>query len=105
MKRIEGSVVLRAELALGLVAAPRMHPLPELEPVVRGQAPRRPTAASAREVRLAGPGAGWTAWWSARQAHLGISGTSDLSASLVSLTVATLLTAAVTAPGTLRQRR
>jgi len=54
---------------------------------------------------FAGPGAGWTAWWSARQTDLGISGTSGLSASLVSLTVATLLTAAVTVPGTLRQRR
>jgi len=54
---------------------------------------------------FAGPGAGWTAWWSARQADLGISATNGLSASLVSLTVATLLTAAVTVPGALRQRR
>jgi len=42
-----------------------------------------------------GPGAGWTAWWSARQAQLGISPTNGLSASLVSLTVATVLTALV----------
>ena len=52
---------------------------------------------------FAGPGAGWTAWWSARQADLGISATSGLSASLVSLTVATVLTALVLVPG--RRRR
>ncbi len=41
---------------------------------------------------FSGPGAGWTAWWADRQADLGISATSGLSASIVSLTVASLLT-------------
>lgn len=45
---------------------------------------------------FSGTGAGWTSWWAARQADLGISPTNGLSASLVALTVATLLTAAVT---------
>jgi putative hydroxymethylpyrimidine transporter CytX len=49
-------------------------------------------------------GAGWTSWWSARQDDLGISATSGLSASLVSLTVASLLTVAVALPGALRAR-
>jgi NCS1 family nucleobase:cation symporter-1 len=48
-----------------------------------------------------GTGAGWTSWWAARPADLGISATSGLSASLVSLTVASLLTVAVA----LRARR
>ena len=52
-----------------------------------------------------GAGAGWTAWWAARQADLGISATNGLSASLVSLTVASLLTVAVALPGALRARR
>ena len=52
-----------------------------------------------------GTGAGWTSWWAARQADLGISATSGLSASLVSLTVASLLTVAVALPGALRVRR
>ena len=52
-----------------------------------------------------GAGAGWTAWWAARQADLGISATHGLSASLVSLTVASLLTVAVALPGALRARR
>ena len=52
-----------------------------------------------------GPGAGWTAWWGARQADLGISPTHGLSASLVSLTVATVLTALVTVPAAVRRRR
>lgn len=47
--------------------------------------------------------AGWTSWWAARQADLGISATNGLSASLVSLTVATLLTAAVLLPRALRR--
>jgi putative hydroxymethylpyrimidine transporter CytX len=52
-----------------------------------------------------GTGAGWTAWWGARQADLGISATNGLSASIVSLTVASLLTTAVLLPGALRRRR
>jgi purine-cytosine permease-like protein len=50
-------------------------------------------------------GAGWTGWWTARQADLGIPTGHGLSASLVSLTVATLLTVAVALPGALRARR
>ena len=42
-----------------------------------------------------GPGAGWTTWWAARQADLGIPAANGLSASIVSLTVATVLTAVV----------
>ncbi|GIG73667.1 purine-cytosine permease family protein [Planosporangium flavigriseum] len=52
-----------------------------------------------------GVGAGWTAWWAARQANLGIPADNGWSASLVSLAVASLLTAAVTVPATLRARR
>jgi NCS1 family nucleobase:cation symporter-1 len=52
-----------------------------------------------------GPGAGWTAWWAQRQADLGLAAGHGLSASLVSLTVASLLTLAVVLPGTLRARR
>ncbi len=48
---------------------------------------------------LTGTGADWTSWWSARQGDLGISPTNGLSASLVALTVATVLTALVTVPG------
>lgn len=51
-----------------------------------------------------GAGAGWTAWWTARQADLHISPTNGLSASLVALTVATVLTAAVALPGAVRRR-
>ena len=51
-----------------------------------------------------GTGAGWTSWWSARQADLGISATNGLSASLVSLTVASVLTALVLVPTALRRR-
>jgi purine-cytosine permease-like protein len=51
-----------------------------------------------------GAGAGWTAWWAARQADLGIPADNGWSASLVSLTVASLLTAAVTLPAALRAR-
>ena len=54
---------------------------------------------------FAGTGAGWTAWWAARQADLGIPAGAGLSASLVSLTVASLLTAVVALPGALRARR
>jgi NCS1 family nucleobase:cation symporter-1 len=54
---------------------------------------------------FAGPGAGWTAWWAARQADLGIDPANGWSASLVSLAVAALLTAVVALPGALRARR
>ena len=54
---------------------------------------------------FSGPGAGWTTWWSARQADLGISATNGLSASLVSLTVATVLTAVVLVVPLLRGAR
>src|SRR3954469_13932140 len=56
-----------------------------------------------------GPGAGWTAWWSARQSDLGISATNGWSASLISLAVAAVLTAVLavlgTVPAALRARR
>ncbi|MGY2127764.1 purine-cytosine permease family protein [Blastococcus sp. SYSU DS0617] len=42
-----------------------------------------------------GPGAGWTAWWSARQADLGIDPANGWSASLVGLAVAVALTVPV----------
>jgi nucleobase:cation symporter-1, NCS1 family len=51
---------------------------------------------------FAGTGAGWTAWWSARQEDLGIDPANGWSASLVSLTVAAALTVVVTLPGALR---
>ncbi|WP_222268198.1 purine-cytosine permease family protein [Modestobacter marinus] len=54
---------------------------------------------------LTGPGAGWTAWWTARQTDLGIDPANGWSASLVSLAVAVLLTAAVLAPAAARGRR
>lgn len=54
---------------------------------------------------FSGPGAGWTGWWSARQADLGIPATSGLSASLVSLTIATVLTAVVLVVPALVRRR
>lgn len=50
-----------------------------------------------------GAAAGWTTWWAERQADLGVSATNGLSASLVSLTVASLLTLAVVLPGRLRR--
>jgi NCS1 family nucleobase:cation symporter-1 len=52
-----------------------------------------------------GAGKGWTAWWSARQADLGIDAANGWSASLVSLAVAMVLTALVCAPSALRRRR
>jgi putative hydroxymethylpyrimidine transporter CytX len=52
-----------------------------------------------------GTGAGWTAWWTARQADLGIPAGNGWSGSLVSLTVATLLTAVFALPGAYRARR
>lgn len=42
-----------------------------------------------------GPGAGWTAWWGARQADLGIDPANGLSASLIGLAVAVALTVPV----------
>jgi nucleobase:cation symporter-1, NCS1 family len=54
---------------------------------------------------FAGVGAGWTAWWSARQADLGIDPANGWSASLVSLAVAAVLTVLLAAPGALRARR
>jgi nucleobase:cation symporter-1, NCS1 family len=48
---------------------------------------------------------GWTTWWAARQADLGVSATNGLSASLVALTVASVLTALVVVPAVLRARR
>jgi nucleobase:cation symporter-1, NCS1 family len=54
---------------------------------------------------FAGPGAGWTAWWTARQTDLGIDPANGWSASLVSLAVAALLTAAVQLPAVVRGRR
>lgn len=50
-------------------------------------------------------GGGWTTWWTARQADLGISASNGLSASLVSLAVATVLTAVVTLPAVVMRRR
>jgi purine-cytosine permease-like protein len=54
---------------------------------------------------FAGPGAGWTAWWAARQADLGIDPANGWSASLVSLGVAAALTTLLSLPGVLRARR
>jgi putative hydroxymethylpyrimidine transporter CytX len=54
---------------------------------------------------LTGPGAGWTAWWTARQAQLGIDPANGWSASLVSLGVAALLTALLLLPAALRRAR
>lgn len=54
---------------------------------------------------FAGPGAGWTAWWSARQGDLGIDPANGLSASLVSLGVAAVLTTVVGLPAVARNRR
>lgn len=54
---------------------------------------------------FAGPGAGWTAWWSARQGDLGIDPANGWSASVVALGVAAVLTAVVGAPAVLRDRR
>jgi len=54
---------------------------------------------------FSGPGAGWTAWWGARQADLGIDPANGWSASLVGLAVAVALTALLCLPGVLRSRR
>jgi purine-cytosine permease-like protein len=52
-----------------------------------------------------GVGAGWTSWWAARQSDVGIPAANGWSASLVSLAVASLLTAVVAMPSALRARR
>jgi putative hydroxymethylpyrimidine transporter CytX len=52
-----------------------------------------------------GPGSGWTAWWTARQADLGIDPANGWSASLISLAVAATLTALLCLPAALRRRR
>ncbi|MGY1750026.1 purine-cytosine permease family protein [Modestobacter sp. SYSU DS0511] len=54
---------------------------------------------------FAGPGAGWTTWWTERQTDLGIDPANGWSASLVSLAVAVLLTLVVRAPALVRGRR
>ena len=54
---------------------------------------------------FSGPGAGWTAWWTARQADLGIDPANGWSASLVALAVAVAITALICLPGVLRARR
>jgi len=54
---------------------------------------------------FAGPGAGWTAWWSERQGDLGIEAANGWSASLVSLGVAAVLTVVVGLPAVARDRR
>lgn len=51
-----------------------------------------------------GPGSGWTAWWSARQGDLGIDPANGMSASLVSLGVAMVLTGLVGLPSLVRRR-
>ena len=51
-----------------------------------------------------GPGQSWTAWWTARQADLGIDPGNGWSASLVSLALATALTALIVLPGRRRRR-
>jgi hypothetical protein len=52
-----------------------------------------------------GPGSEWTAWWSARQADLGIDPANGWSASLLSLAVAGVLTVLVALPGARRDRQ
>jgi NCS1 family nucleobase:cation symporter-1 len=54
---------------------------------------------------LTGVGEGWTTWWTARQAWLGIDPANGWSASLVSLAVAAVLTAVVLLPGARAARR
>lgn len=54
---------------------------------------------------FAGPGAGWTAWWSNRQGDLGIDPANGMSASLVSLGVAMVLTGVIGLPAVVRNRR
>jgi putative hydroxymethylpyrimidine transporter CytX len=54
---------------------------------------------------FAGTGSGWTVWWGARQADLGIDPLNGWSASLVSLGVAAVLTCVVCLPAIVRGRR
>jgi nucleobase:cation symporter-1, NCS1 family len=54
---------------------------------------------------FAGTGAGWTTWWSQRQADLGIDPANGWSASLVSLAVGALGTVLVCLPALIRGRR
>jgi nucleobase:cation symporter-1, NCS1 family len=54
---------------------------------------------------FAGTGSGWTVWWTARQADLGIDPLNGWSASLVSLGVAAVLTSVVCLPAIVRGRR
>lgn len=54
---------------------------------------------------FAGPGAGWTAWWSSRQGDLGIDPANGMSASLVSLGVAMVLTGVIGLPAVVRNQR
>jgi purine-cytosine permease-like protein len=54
---------------------------------------------------FSGPGAGWTAWWTARQEQLGIDPANGWSASLISLAVAAGLTGLLCLPAALRRRR
>jgi purine-cytosine permease-like protein len=54
---------------------------------------------------FSGPGSGWTTWWTARQADLGIDPANGWSASLISFAVAAALTALLVLPAALRRRR
>jgi NCS1 family nucleobase:cation symporter-1 len=54
---------------------------------------------------FSGPGSGWTAWWTARQADFGIDPANGWSASLISLGAAAVLTALLCGPAALRGRR
>ncbi len=54
---------------------------------------------------ITGSGRGWTAWWTDRQADLGIDPANGWSASLVSLAAAAGLTVLVSLPELLRHRR
>ncbi len=53
---------------------------------------------------FAGQGAGWTSWWTARQADVGIDRGNGWSASLVSLAIAAGLTAVICLPAFVRRR-
>ncbi len=53
---------------------------------------------------FAGPGAGWTAWWFNRQGDLGIDPANGMSASLVSLGVAMVLTGVIGLPAVVRNQ-
>jgi NCS1 family nucleobase:cation symporter-1 len=54
---------------------------------------------------FSGPGQAWTAWWTARQADLGIDPANGWSASLVSLAVASAVAAMFLLPGSLARWR